>query len=313
MTPVAPTLQVPVEGGALVAHDLTPDVPDDAPCAVAVHGITANGLSWGRVAEVLGRSAAGTPVRVLALDLRGRAASRDVGPPYGVGTHADDVRAVVASLPGRPVLLGHSMGGFVCALAAARGPEDVAGVVLVDGGLAFNPPADLDVDAALTAILGPAMQRLSISFPDREAYLRFWTDHPAVGPALAGPAGDVLREYLLHDLVPGDTGEYVSSCVVEAVRADGADVLADRETLDAVSVAAEAGVPIEFVWAGRGLQDEPQGLYDEDRLAALEVPEGVRVTGVPDVNHYSVILEGASVDVIADAVRHVLEVGDDGR
>ena len=35
---------------------------------------------------------------------------------------------------------------------------------------------------------------------------------------------------------------------------------------------AEAGVPVEHLWAARGMLDEAQGLYDEARLAALEVP-----------------------------------------
>ena len=29
-------------------------------------------------------------------------------------------------------------------------------------------------------------------------------------------------------------------------------------------------MPVEHLWASRGMFDEPQGLYDEARLAALE-------------------------------------------
>ena len=51
----------------------------DAPVAIAAHGITGNGLSWARVAELLdGR------VTLLAPDLRGRAGSRHAPGPYGI-------------------------------------------------------------------------------------------------------------------------------------------------------------------------------------------------------------------------------------
>ena len=60
-------------------------------------------------------------------------------------------------------------------------------------------------------------------------------------------------------------------------------------------VAAAAGVPVEHLWAARGMLDEAQGLYDESRLAALDVPPSVRVTAVPDVNHYTVLLGPAGV------------------
>ena len=41
-------------------------------------------------------------------------------------------------------------------------------------------PAGLDIDAALHAVIGPAMARLSMRFADAEAYLDFWREHPAL-------------------------------------------------------------------------------------------------------------------------------------
>ena len=67
-------------------------------------------------------------------------------------------------------------------------------------------------------------------------------------------------------------GQWHSTCVLDAVRADGADVMADRETHAALRTAVADGVGAELVWARRGLLDEPQGLYDEGRLAALDLP-----------------------------------------
>ena len=304
--------------GHLAIHDLTVGAAaPDAPMVLAVHGITANGLSWQRIAdEVHHRHGAGA-VRFLAPDLRGRGDSRSAPAPFGLATHAADLASIASVFAAAPVLVGHSMGAFVSALAADLHPGRFASVVLVDGGLAFPVAPDLDVDAALKAVIGPAMDRLSMRFADPAAYLDFWGRHPALGPVLRGPACEAARRYIEHDLVRdggansgGDDaghgdGLWRSTCSLAAVRADGADVLADPRAHAAVRLLARRGVPIDLLWARRGLLDEPQGLYDEGRLAALGVPEEVRVTAV-DANHYDIVLGDVGVTAVADAIdRHL--------
>ena len=77
--------------------------------------------------------------------------------------------------------------------------------------------------------------------------------------------------------------------MLEAVRADGADVLADPDPRRGAG-GCRRRLPIELLWAARGLLNEAQGLYDEARLAALDVRQAVRV----DANHYDVIHYTAS-------------------
>ena len=274
---------------------------------LALHGITANGLAWQVLADELVRRHGVGAVRLLAPDLRGRAASRDVPGPYGIAVHADDALAIASAFGGRPILVGHSMGAFVAARAAANEPDRYQSLVLVDGGLGFPVPASLSVDAALASVIGPAMTRLSMVFDSPEDHLAFWRRHPAVGPLLAGPGGQWLRRYLDHDLIEAAQG-WRSSCVLEAVRADGRDVLADPGTLAAARAAVDAGLDVELLWAQRGLLDEPQGLYDEARLRALDLPAGLRTTAVPDTNHYSVILDTAPVQLLADVIDRQLSL-----
>jgi pimeloyl-ACP methyl ester carboxylesterase len=295
--------------GNLDVHDLSVGDPGpDSAVVVGVHGITANGLSWVSVAEEVSRRRGPGAVRFLAPDLRGRGGSRTAPGPYGVAAHADDLLAIADVFGARPVFVGHSMGAFVVALAAARAPHRVAAAVLVDGGFAVPTPAALDVDALLAAVLGPAMKRLTMRFDDHDAYLDFWRDHPAIGPLLRGPRGPEVRRYLLHDLVPAPGGPgWVSSCVLDAVRADGADLLTSPEAHAAAGKAVVSGVPVELLWAERGLMDEPQGLYDEGRLAALGLPDAVRVTAVPGANHYSIVLDDPGVSAVADAVDRALD------
>jgi pimeloyl-ACP methyl ester carboxylesterase len=294
--------------GSLDIHDLGVGDPDPkAPVVLAVHGITANGLSWLCVAEELFRRRGPGSVRFLAPDLRGRACSRYAPGPYGLTTHSDDVLAIADVFGTRPVLVGHSMGAFVTALASSRAPERVAGSVLVDGGFAFPPPAEFDIDAALTAVIGPAMTRLSMRFASPDAYLDFWRAHPALGPALGGPQSPEVRQYVLHDLIQTDEGDWVSSCVLDAIRADGADVLAHPETHASAAKAVAAGVATEFLWAARGLQNEAQGLYDEGRIAALSLPADIRVTPIEDVNHYTAVFAPAGTAAVVDAIERRLD------
>ena len=299
---VEPAFTVEVDTGTLAVHDLTPGTSrPDVPVVLALHGITANGLAWQALADELVRRHGAGSIRVLAPDLRGRAASRAVPGPYGIAVHATDTLAIASAFGGHPVLVGHSMGAFVAASAAASEPDRYRGLVLVDGGLGFPAPGGRDVDEALSAVIGPAMTRLSLVFDSPDDHLAFWRRHPAIGPLLAGPGGLWLRRYLDHDLVEASDG-WRSSCILDAVRADGRDVLADPETLSAAHRAVEAGVDAELLWAGRGLLDEPQGLYDEARLASLGLPAAMRTTAVPGSNHYSVILEASAITRLADAV-----------
>lgn len=275
-------LRVPVPGGELAVLRWPAAAPG-APVVLALHGITANGLSWARVAHHLaGR------VTLVAPDLRGRGGSGELPGPYGIAAHADDMAAVVKELGlGRVVLTGHSMGAFTAALTAVRHPGLLSGLLLVDGGVGFPAPTDMDPDELITAVIGPAMRRLSMTFPDRDAYRAFWQSHPAFAEAWS-PWVDA---YIQRDLV-GQEPELRSSCRIEAVRVDGIDQLGEQ-VLGAVHRLPR---PTVLLWAERGLMDEPQGLYDEQRLAAAQLdPHLVQPERVPGVNHYTILVgdEGA--------------------
>src|SRR5579863_8458702 len=123
--------------------------------AVAVHGLSASGMSWQAVARHMP-----SDWSLVAPDLRGRGHSRDLPGPYGLDGHVRDVVAVLRHFGGRPVLAGHSMGAFTALLARDAHPELVRRLVLVDGVLPRPAPEGADLDAILDATLGPAIARL---------------------------------------------------------------------------------------------------------------------------------------------------------
>ncbi len=292
-------VSVPVDGGELAALHWGADAPG-SPIAVLVHGITANALAWAPVAAALAGG-----YEVIAPDLRGRARSAHLPGPYGLDRHADDVATLLDRFGAdrdagadATVLVGHSMGAFVAALAAAGTARDrVHGLVLVDGGLALPEPPGADVDAKLSALLGPSLDRLTTSFPDLAAVREFWAQHPAVGPWVDVPA---VAAYLARDLVAGEV-PLRSACVPEAVRVDGGDVLLNERVLEATT---DLPVPATLLWATRGLLDQTPGLYDEVRLAQLGLaPSGITAREVPDTNHYSILWASQGVEAVAAAVR----------
>lgn len=268
---------VPVEGGELAVLRWPAAVPD-APVVLALHGITGNALSWAGVAHHLaGR------VTLLAPDLRGRAGSGTLPGPYGIARHADDAAALIRAVGPRPVVLaGHSMGAFVATVASVRHPDLFPALLLVDGGVGFPAPLELAPDELIEAVIGPAMHRLSMTFPDRTAYRSFWQAHPA----FASSWEPWVDAYIQRDLV-GQKPELRSSCRIEAVRTDGVDLFSD----DVLAAVHHLPGHARLLWAQRGLMDEPQGLYDEQRLteAGLDHPN-VTPRPLPGTNHYTILI-----------------------
>jgi len=100
-------------------------------------------LSWSDLQRELSRS-----FRVVSYDRAGLGWS-DLGPmPRTADRIVDELHAMLerAAIPPPYVLVGHSFGGLTMPLFAARYPEEVAGMVLVDPVVPaeWNPPAEQD-------------------------------------------------------------------------------------------------------------------------------------------------------------------------
>jgi lipase len=287
------TLDVPVTGGTLHVGVAGPDPGAGAPMVVAVHGITGSHRSWTPVVRALGED-----VTVLAPDLRGRGGSSGVTGPFGMGAHAADLLALLdhCDVPSA-VVAGHSMGGYVTTRFAALAPDRVSAAVLVDGGLPLPRPEGISPDDLLAAILGPALARLSMTFPSAEAYRAFWQAHPA----FAGPDkwSDDVTDYVDYDLDP-DADVIRSRVNGEAVRADGRDLL-DGDS--AAGALAAVKCPATLLWAPRGLQDEDRPLLPAPiRDAACAAVAQLVVQEVPDTNHYLILLRERDARSVSAAI-----------
>ena len=285
------TITVPVAGGELVAGVWG---PPQAPVVLALHGITGNHLHMAFLARAL------DDFRVVAPDLRGRGGSAGLPGPWGMVAHATDVVAILdhLGLETAPVV-GHSMGGFVAAQMGADFGDRVERIVLIDGGLALQLPvgADVDVDAMIESVIGPAMQRLSMTFESVDAYRDFWKKHPA----FATDWSDVVEAAVDYDLV-GTPPDMRSGVSLDAVRADGGDALVDDRVKGAIERTA---CPVDLLWAERGMLDQVPGLYTEEMVAIFRGPLGDRFRDqrVEGVNHYTIGLSERGAARVAEVVR----------
>jgi lipase len=287
---------VPTDGGQLRVGVAEPvqvaALGTQAPVLLAVHGITATQMAWRPVGEQL------PEYRLLAPDLRGRGRSADLPGPYGMARHADDLARTLDALGvDRAVVAGHSMGGFAALVFAHRHADRVRRLLLVDGGVPLPVPAGVSTQQMIEALLGPALSRLAMAYPDRAAYRAFWQAHPA----FAEDWNADVEAYVDYDLV-GVEPELRSSVRLAAVEQDAVDEIEGPALRAAVAAAADC--PLALLRAPLGLQGEPPGLYPEPLLASYagQLP-GLRWATVPAVNHYTILLSRPGARAVAGAIR----------
>jgi pimeloyl-ACP methyl ester carboxylesterase len=284
-------IDVPVDGGALAVYRLG---PDGAPPVVAVHGITSTSRSWLATSQALGDRAS-----LLALDLRGRGDSSELPPPFGIDAHVADTIAVLDRFGlDRAVIAGHSLGAYIAARLAVLHPDRVASLVLVDGGLTIPESEGADPEQFMQAFLGPTLERLDMTFPDLEAYEAWWRAHPAVAAADIEPTN--LAEYAAHDSA-GEPPSVRSRINPRVVRDDGVDLFN-------VTDASQLAVPAVFLYAPRGMVDDPHPMQPAATVQAwaAEDPARRRAIEVPDTNHYSIAWGRRGAAMIADEIAHAV-------
>lgn len=153
--------------------------PAGLPGVVLVHGGGAHAQWWDHIAPALAGHR-----RVLAVDLSGHGWS-DHRDSYSLEQWTEEVLAVASDgeLVGRPVVVGHSMGGFVTIATAADHPGRVAGAIVCD-----SPVTDLDPELSPAAHFGterkvyPTIEDAVARFrtvPPQDRYLPYVLEHVA--------------------------------------------------------------------------------------------------------------------------------------
>lgn len=244
------------------------------PTLVLAAGIGGGALDWG---AVMPRLAQGR--RVCAFDRLGQDWSDPAPEPREFATAAEELHAALAQLGiSEPVLVGHSLGGALAQLYAARYP--VAGLVLVDG---------LTADVA-----EPVVERLG-GYRSLDGLARLGLLRP-IGGLFAHPAYPAeLREQMVA-LRSGSTA-------LLRLTAEGA-LAAQSVPAELRAAEARLTMPLLVIAAGESdVPGVPAGAFQGAAAAfAGRHPQAAYVL-VPDAPHY---VQATHPDAVAGAIERWL-------
>lgn len=267
----------PVRDESIIAGDLTFHYLQwgnhGAPI-VCISGITANAFCFQAFADHLARDH-----RVFAYDLRGRGDSDKPEHGYSVAIHAEDlVKLINAWGLERPIVLGHSLGGFVALYFAAHYPEKLSRLIMVDAGA--SPPWKTADERPLW--LSTSMGRLGIHVPSFEEYKQ----RLKAAPFLGSYWNKYLDIYFEHDVIHMADG----SVVAKTYRDGAFEDLEDEEERTAEHLWARVQVPTLLLRAGQSILSENDQLLSEETAAAIQ--HGINnchYVNFPKLNHYTII------------------------
>lgn len=243
--------------------------PEAAPRLVFLHGVMGQSANWRRVAKHFEDR-----YRVLVYDSRGhgRSVHADlVSNPeaYSPEGLAEDLRLILNDLGwDRATLVGHSMGGRVAYTFAARYPERVEKLVIVDIGPNLSP-----IGASTVMRL---IEEIPVPFPNKRA-AKDWFDHqfPVVFSDLSN--AQALAAWLYANITENSAREAVWRFDSEGVRQA---VLAGRnrerwEEIEALRVPT-------LVIRGERSSDLPQDVYSR----MIQTSSWIQGAVIPGAGHW---------------------------
>jgi len=219
------------------------------PVAVLVHGGAAHSGWWDYIGPLLTDEH-----RVIALDLSGHGDSEH-RETYALETWATEVLAVAAQeSDAKPIVFGHSMGGFVALTAAKFFGERLRGVVAID-----SPVHEMSPEARAWIRAGkhvpgnkiyPSRDLILSRFrtlPEDDSTLEFIRDHIATGSIKEADGGWTWKFdpniFLRSRMEPEELAQAV--CNVALIR--GERGIATSDITDVVSERLGGNVPVTVI------------------------------------------------------------------
>ncbi len=167
--------------------------------------------------------------RVIAVDLRGHGESDKPQQDYTIAAFADDLKWLCAELRvEKPVVVGHSMGGFIALVLAAEHPQVPSAIVTLDSPIVLPAPISDTVLDFMRALRG-------VNF--REAQRQF------VSQMLFLPSDDPERKSRIIDTM-SSAPQHVMASAFEGL-----------DTCDTAAAAAACKVPFLALYADRVMSD----------------------------------------------------------
>ena len=259
------------------------DYPGPEPAIVLLHGLSANANEFGGLLD----EGLADVRRVIAPDLRGRGRTAKPESGYSMADHAADVIALLDELGlDKVVMGGHSFGALLSIYLAARYPQRISLVIVIDAAIVFHPDTE--------ELLKPSLARLARILPSADAYI----DEVKRGAHVAGAWDSAIEGYYRAELQhnPDGTAQSLTSAtaVAQALRGVG-----DEDWAELVAAVVH---PVLLLNAGEayGPPGSPPLVPPEHARTTANLFRNCRYVAVPG-NHLTMVF-GDNAAVIRRAI-----------
>ena len=247
------------------------DYPGPLPAIILLHGLSANANEFGGLLD----EGLAENHRVIAPDLRGRGRTGKPDAGYSMSHHAADVIALLDELGlDKVVMGGHSFGALLSIYLAAKYPDRITRVVVIDAAIVFHPDTE--------ELLKPSLARLARILPSADAYIE-----EIKGAAhVAGAWDSALEGYYRAELQqnPDGTAQSLTSAnaVAQALRGVAAE--------DWAALVAAVKHPVLLLNAGEayGPPGSPPLVPPEHAITTAHAFSNCKYVAVPG-NHLTMV------------------------
>lgn len=241
---------------------------------ICIHGLTANCRAWDLMAQALSPE-----YTVIAIDLRGRGQSDKLDTGYSPDHHIQDLLCLMEDLNiEKTFLMGHSLGAFISLVFAARHPQRLEKLILVDGA---GDLTQAQMDQVFIGIK-PALDRLTQTFDSKEAYMDQMKSAPYITPWL--PHIDLHYQYEIEST----KGGYRTNICLKHIQEESVNV----RKINCASLYTRVQCPVLILRAPQGLISQDDLLLPEEvvRKMLMMIPNAQRFD-VKGTNHYGIIFQ----------------------
>jgi pimeloyl-ACP methyl ester carboxylesterase len=240
-----------------------------------IHDLAANGLSALRLSTLLVHRR-----RVIAPDLRGRGRTDMPIGDFGVATHVRDLLGCLRTMGvDQFVAMGHGYGALIALTLAAEYPENVAGLVLLNGG------GPLDDRSRIT--LDKYYRVLPFRFPSVESYVSELQHHP-----LYQPWTGELESFVRSTILPQPNGTGMRHLSRPNFESDFAALI--TETLPQLDMLyAKVNCPVLILRSGYGMTPDGDHMLSEVAVETIKayLPKSAKVDvlTIPEASHMTLL------------------------